>query len=143
MVAFGHACRATNNWRAGITLLVGDAHFRYANLLGPAERSKYLGSLEVWSEIKSVYDEYLKHYPSDNVARSKYAALAYLAAHFPEAHAQFQAVGDGLTTWYEFPNVPLESLKQIRDQTARIVAARPGGGNARTSRGGGAAKPSR
>jgi hypothetical protein len=38
-------------------------------MLAPAERSKYLGSHDVWSEIKSVYDEYLKHYPTDNEAR--------------------------------------------------------------------------
>jgi hypothetical protein len=127
MLAFGRACRAMKNWRAGITLLVVDAHFRYSNLLGlgPAEWSKYLGSPEVWSEIQSVYDEYLTHYPADDVARSKYAALGYLAAHYPEAHAQFKALGDRLTTWPYFPNFPLESLKRMRDQTARIVAGPP------------------
>jgi hypothetical protein len=123
MLAFGRDCLATKNWRAGITLLVGDAHLRYGNMLEPAERSKYLGSPEVWSEIKSAYDEYLKHYPADNVARSKYAALAYLAAHYPESHAQFEAVGDRLTTWYHFPNVPLQVLKQMRDQLAQVAAA--------------------
>jgi hypothetical protein len=127
MLAFGRACRATKNWRVGITLLAADAHLRnYATMFGPAERStSYLASPEVWSEIQSVFDEYLEHHPTHHPVRSKYAFLAYRAAKFPEAHAQFQALGDHLTTWWAFPNLPLEELKQIRDHTAQIVARRP------------------
>ena len=127
MIAFGKACRATKNWRTGITLLVGDAHLP---LLGHA-RAGQAGGLhevpEVWSEIKSVYDEYLEHYPNDNVARSKYAMLCWLGAHYPEAHAEFQAVGDRLTTWPDFPNFPLESMKGAREHTAKVIASRPRG----------------
>jgi len=141
MVASGRACLATKNWRAGITLLVGDAYLRYSNMLEPAERSKYLGSPEVWSEIKSAYDEYLNHYPSDNIARSKYAALGYLAAHYPEAHAQFQILGDQLTTWHYFPNIPLEGLKQMRDQLARIAAGQPRAGDVRAPKKDDSGKP--
>jgi hypothetical protein len=119
MLAFGRACRATKNWRAGITLLVGDAHQRYASSLGPAGRSQYLGRPEVWSEIKAVYDEYLVHHPNNDVARSKYAALAYLGGHHYEAYIQFKVLGDRLTTWPSFPNFPLESLKRMRADAAR------------------------
>jgi hypothetical protein len=143
MLAFGRACRATRNWRVGITLLAGDAHLRYASMLEPMERTKYLGSPEVWSEIKSVYDEYLKHHPNKDVVRSKYAALGYLGGHYREAHAQFEALGDRLTVWPIFPNIPLESLKRMRDDAARIVADSPREGNASAPQGDGAAKPSR
>jgi hypothetical protein len=130
MLAFGRACRATKNWWAGITLLAADAHLRYGTRLDPAERSKYFGSPEVWSEIKSVYDEYLEHRPYNDVARSKYAVLGYLAAQYPEAHAQFQALGDRLTAWPAFPYFPLETMKGMRDKTARIVAGKPRAGAA-------------
>jgi hypothetical protein len=123
MLAFGRACAATKNWRAGITLLAAEAHLRYANILG-ADQPKYLRSPEVWSEIKSVYDEYLKHYPSDNVARSEYAAIGYIGGHWSEAHSQFQILGDQLTTWPYLPKFPLASLKAMRDRTAQVVAGR-------------------
>jgi hypothetical protein len=122
MLAFGKACRDTKNWRAGITLLACDAHQRYAGLLEPAEASKYLGSPEVWNEIKSIYDEYLKHYPNDDIMRGRYAALGYVAERYPEAHAQFELVGDRLAVWQDSPNYPLESLKGMREFSAKVVA---------------------
>jgi biofilm formation protein (YliH/bssR) len=59
LLAFGRRCRDTRNWWAGMTLLCADAHSRYSNLLGDKKKA-YLASPEVWSEITSVYDEYLK-----------------------------------------------------------------------------------
>jgi hypothetical protein len=47
-----------------------------------------------------------------------------MAAKFPEAHAQFQALGDRLTTWSTFPYVPIEGMKRMRDHTADIVAGK-------------------
>jgi hypothetical protein len=130
MLAFGRACRATRNWYAGITLLGPEAHFRHASELNPADRAKYLGTPEVWSEIKEVYTEYLEHYPNKDVARSKYAVLAYMAHHYHEAHAEFQRLGDRLTAWPNFPYFPLAAMKQMRDVTARAVAASPPPGDA-------------
>ena len=127
MLAFGRACRATNNWRVGITLLAADAHYRYASTLEPEEETKYLGSPKVWSEIKAVFDEYLKHHPNNAVMRSKYAVLAYKAAEFPDAHAQFQILGERLTTWPTFPYLPIDTMRRIRDHTAQIVAGKLGG----------------
>jgi hypothetical protein len=66
----------------------------------------------------------LKHFPDDYVRRSKYAFLCYLGAHYAEAHAQFQAVGDHLTTWTVFPYPPLETLKRARDWTAGVVSGK-------------------
>lgn len=91
------------------------------------ERPAYMRRPEVWSEIQSVFDEYLKHCPWDAMRRSKYAFLCYLGAHYREAHAQFQAVGDDLTSWPIMPNVPLQTRQRMRDETARIVVAEPGG----------------
>jgi hypothetical protein len=120
MLAFGKACRDTKNWRAGITLLACDAYRRYTNLLPPPQRGRFLGSPEVLSDVKSIYDEYLKHSPDDDVARTKYAAILALTGQFPEAHAQFEILGDRLTQWTEFPYTPLAILKDMRDQSAKF-----------------------
>lgn len=125
MLASGRACRATNNWFAGITLLVGDAHLRYIGRLEPAKRTAHMKSPEAWDDIKSVYDEYLKHHPENHTARSKYAVLCYLGAHFAEAHVQFQALGDNLTRWTTFPYYPLETMQQFREHAARLVTGAP------------------
>ena len=129
MMAFGKACRATKNWRTGITLLAADAHNRYVSKLPPEERMPYMRRPEVWDEVRAVYDEYLTHFPDDNVERSKYAALCYMGGHVAESHAQFEILGDRLTTWPTFPNYTLPMMKQIREQVARAVGAKPAGGN--------------
>jgi hypothetical protein len=131
LMAFGEACRATGNWRAGITLLDGDAHLRYYSHLPREEGVRYMRRPEVWSHIRSIYDEYLGHYPNDDMLRSKYAFLCAAGAHHREAHAQFQKLGDRLTTWPVFPNVPLEALKSTRDFTANVMSGRIHRGNAR------------
>ena len=88
-------------------------------MLRGQEQTKYMSSPEVWSDIQSVYDEYLKHHPDDDVARSKYATLCYLGDHYPEADAQFQILGDRLTVWPTPPNLPMEMLKQMREEAAQ------------------------
>ncbi len=122
MLAFGKACAATKNWHNGITLLAADAHFRVWQRLPQGERVKYMRSPEVWNEVRSVYDEYFKHYPDDDVQRSKFAMICYLGAHYPIAHAQFQTLGDRLTTWQGPPQMPLERLKRAREHTENIIA---------------------
>ena len=121
MLAFGRACRDTKNWRTGITLLVADAHWRVAGELGGPEKVEYMSLPEVWADIQPVYDEYLKHHPNDDVARSKFATFCFSGGHFREAEAQYLALGDRLTEWYEFPNVPLEELKRIRKRNEELL----------------------
>ncbi|SIN84083.1 hypothetical protein SAMN05444166_1214 [Singulisphaera sp. GP187] len=121
MLAFGRACRDTKNSRTGITLLVADAHWRIASKLGGENQPKYLAVPAVWADIQSVYHEYLKHHPVDDVARSKFATFCYLSGHFREAEVQYVALGDHLTQWSEFPYVPLNQLKRNRAHNATIV----------------------
>lgn len=82
-----------------------DAHNRYAGQLGRDGMEKYLASPGVWSDITAVYDEYLKHYPDDYVARGKYASLGFASRHYIEANAQFQVLGENLTSWREIPSI--------------------------------------
>jgi hypothetical protein len=125
MLAFGRQCRNTKNWRAGITLLCADAHWRFACMPGE-NKNKYLALPEVWADIQSVYDEYLKHHPENHTARSKFALFCYLSAHYREAEVQYMALGNHLTQWSDFPFVPLDELKQIRERNARIVLGKEG-----------------
>jgi hypothetical protein len=125
MLAFGRACRDTKNSRTGITLLVADAHFRIAGRLGEKQQFKYMSLPEVWADIQPVYDEYLKHHPNDDVARSKFATFCYLGGHYREAEAQYVALGDRLTQWSEFPYYPLDVLKKFRNRTAEIIRTNP------------------
>jgi hypothetical protein len=125
MLAFGRQCRDTKNWWAGITLLCADAHWRIAGMPGN-NQNKYLALPEVWADIQSVYDEYLKHHPVDDIARNKFAIFCYLSAHYREAEVQYVALGDHLQQWSEFPYVPLNELKQNRERNARIVLGKEG-----------------
>jgi hypothetical protein len=125
MLAFGRQCRDTKNWRPGISLLVADAHWRIACKPGE-DQNKYLALPEVWADIQSVYDEYFKHHPVDDVARSKFATFCYLSAHYREAEVQYVALEGRLTQWTEFPFVPLGELKQNRERNARIVLGKEG-----------------
>ncbi len=125
MLAFGRQCRDTKNWKAGITLLCADAHWRIAGMPGQ-NQNKYLALPEVWADIQSVYDEYLKHYPEDDIARSKFATFCHLSLHWREAEVQYVALGDHLQQWSESPYVPLNELKQNRERNARIVLGKEG-----------------
>jgi hypothetical protein len=121
MIAFGRACRDTKNWSTGITLLCADAHLRLYNNLAQQDRLPYMTSPGVWPDISSVYGEYLGDYPDDAAERSKYAVLCFFAGRMKESHAQFEQLGEKLTTWPMFPNYPLATLKQIRDIVAHKI----------------------
>jgi len=120
--AFGRACRATKNWRAGLTLLAPEARLQIAMRLPPGEAKPYLAAEDAWGEARSIYDEYLGHYPYDAAQRTAYAAFAFLSGHITEADRQFETLGDGLVAQGPFT---LESLKRIRDIAAKLAKRPP------------------
>jgi hypothetical protein len=122
MLAFGRACRATKNWRAGITLLVADAHHRTALRLPKGQGVEYLRSAAVWDEIRAVYEEYLAHKPFNYHRRSEYAAYCYMCGRIAEAAEQFRTVGDDLVGSNSMPE---SWLQQIRAHLARPAQAAP------------------
>ena len=118
LMAFRQACRATGNWRGGLTLVAADAHVRWSMQLDQAEMIEYLHSPEVWGEVKAIYDEYLGHYPRDDAARSVYAGIAYRGSHHAEAEKEFNALGDRLVGSRAFP---LEDARKYQDFFARMA----------------------
>ncbi len=119
MLAFGRACRDTKNWRAGITLLLADAHCHASHYLPSAtEKANYMKSKEVIQDIWAVYTEYLQYRPNDNSVRSRFAAFCYLCSCYKEAHEQFQIVGDNLAWDHEFSET---WMKDTRARTAAYI----------------------
>jgi hypothetical protein len=122
MLAFGRACRATNNWNTGIPLMVAVAHLRLTEQLGDDEAKRsYLRRDDVWGEIASAYTEYLKHHPRDNFARSHFAYYACICSRHEEARRQFRQVGADLRWGF---TITEEAMKQAREAVSGRGAVR-------------------
>ncbi|MFL5329809.1 MAG: hypothetical protein ACJ8C4_12935 [Gemmataceae bacterium] len=114
ILEFGKKCRETKNWRAGITLLVGEAHLRQAKYLESQGQSvgAYLKQPHVWEEIRAVNDEYLSHFPHDHDSRSRYACLCFLAEQYTEAHRQFLRLADRVIPQRDFDAAWIKKAKE-------------------------------
>lgn len=129
MLAFGRACRDTKNWRAGITLLVADAHYN-VRLELPTEGAKneYMRRTDVWEDIATVYTEYLKKNYTDHSARSRFAMLCYLCGRYSVSHRQFLLLGDNLCwDWHYSEKVVKDTrnfVVKYADEPAKEVAAK-------------------
>jgi hypothetical protein len=114
-IAFGRACRDTQNFRARIPLLLASAHSEASHRLPDGDqRRAYLGRDDVWNDLHMVFEEHLKRFPDDAENRTHYAALAYLAKQYDEATRQFRTLGDRLRPDRYFPE---EFLKRARDES--------------------------
>ena len=125
MLDFGQACASTHNWPTGITLILADAMINYTANIPGTEQKKFFRKSENWNAIAIVFEEYLKHYPDDYGALSKYAFLAYMSGQVEVAHRVFQGLGDNLTTWPEKSSPPISSLRQARDIVAQAAGSLP------------------
>ena len=121
MLAFGRACRDTKNWRAGITLLLADAHRQASHQLAKDEQRKYLYSDEVWKDIWEVYTDYIGHYPYDHVAHSRYAAYSFLCGRHAESGKHFRALGKNFVYPRDFSEKWINEVRAIvaKDQADR------------------------
>jgi len=122
MLAFGKACAATKNWQNGIILLSADSILRHYAAMPKATRNQYLFQAENWTAIQTVHDEYLKHYPDDFGALTKYAFLAYWAGRVDVAHTLFERIGENITPWTESCTVDIEHIREVRARAAKFMA---------------------
>jgi hypothetical protein len=111
MMEFGKACRATKNWRGGITVIAASVHIRWAFQLDAMEATAYLQSPGVWEDGKSIYEEYLSHHTKDVAIRSEYAGFTYFCGRRDEAAKQFNILGDKIVGCWSYP---LEQMKQFK-----------------------------
>lgn len=92
MLAFGRECRATENWRARIPMILASAHLELAQQSGnPGE---YFSQPNVWDELQSLYEAYLSFYPNGRLDRSNYAKIAAASGHWDVAAKQLDMLGD-------------------------------------------------
>ena len=125
MLAFGKACRATEE-------LAGRDHparRRRPPPLFQRLRPERAGEVPEKAGGLVRHSTGLRRVPEAFPQRRRRAeqvrrVLLHLAR-YPEAHAQFQILGDRLTTWSTFPFYPIESLKRMREDAARFVAGKP------------------
>jgi hypothetical protein len=125
MKQFAEACKATKNWRGGITLVAAEMHPRWTMLLEPDERVKYFYTPATWEDGKAIFEEYLSHYPYDNVARSNYAGFAYFCGKRAEGAEQFKRLGENVVGSKFYPLAQLMQFKaSLEDQARRDEEAK-------------------
>ena len=94
------------NWDSGIPLILIDAHFDAARYvqgvdLAAQRRAYFQANPQAWTDVKAVYDEYLRRVPDSRYHRSRYAEIASWAGQWEEAERQFKAMGDRFSfTWF-------------------------------------------
>jgi hypothetical protein len=125
LLAFGRACRDTKNWEGELTLLWADARFRACLYMEKEEQTKYLHSQEVRDDIKTVYEEHLKHSPGDNEERSRYAAYLFVCGLYTEADKQFKILGDSIHYFFRWPKKWMEQARAYSAEQAAKEKEKP------------------
>jgi hypothetical protein len=117
MLAFGRACRDSENWERGYPLIVVEAHQKIADMLpSDAAKSAYFRQPDVAADVLYVYAKSVELYPEDMPMRSRYAYYCYLCGHPRRAHRQFELIGDKLW-WGDMFTETL--MKQTRTKAAK------------------------
>jgi hypothetical protein len=126
LIAFGRACRDTENWTSGIPLLVADAYFRWVDKADDNERLAFVNTKELSGDIPRVYDAYLERYPYDTAERTNFAVYCTTWGQYRAADQLFQMLGTGpLPGTGKFKE---KYIKEIRDIVAEeLNAARKSG----------------
>jgi hypothetical protein len=92
MIAFGRECLHTENWRAGIPMVLARAHRSAADASGDVKT--YYARPEVWEDLSAVYEGQLVNFPDDTKRRSEYIIVAARAEKWDVVRAQFELLGD-------------------------------------------------
>jgi hypothetical protein len=120
MLAFGRECLETQNWRAGIPMILVQVHQQIAD--DSADSSEYLHRAEVWADLRDVYEGGLVVFPEDTRRRSEYAKLATKCGQWNVASKHFAILGD-------HPDMDVfisqESYDYLRRKAKRLSVAAP------------------
>jgi hypothetical protein len=114
MLAFARECRQGGNWKGRLPFIMVEAHQNLAqyNRNNPAA---YFLQPEVWPDIKSVFEPYLKQNPNAAYERSRYAFFAGACGQWDESHRQFTQLGKDVD---QRPFGDAATLEQFRRQAA-------------------------
>ncbi len=94
------------------------------------DRGAYLANPEVWRDIKSVFESYLKLHPNSYLDRNWYAKAAVDGAHWAEANEQFTLLGDHPGQSYFPDQAAYDSVrKQAKEKTEHHRNQKPDDGS--------------
>ena len=119
MYAFARTCQkeAAQFPFAGCILV--EAHYENDKILYRADKkSDFLGSENVWKEVREVYENILRKYPDYLRARFYYAYFAYLARQNKIAAEQFDILGN---RWA--PNTAWDDTDEYNKGRVRVYTA--------------------
>lgn len=122
LLAFGHECLETQNWRGRLPHLLLDVHESVASEWGGGEE-QYFHQPEVWADIQAVLGPFTKKYPRVRYWRSRYAYWACRCGHWVEAHRQLVQLGKDV-----HPEAfgGADRLEDFRQEAARHAGVKAG-----------------
>lgn len=92
VLRFGRECLQGGNFYGRIPFILAEAHHRIAeDALDP---DAYLRQPEVWEDVKTVYEGYLRLFPDHDWHLNGYAKWATQCGRWNEARQLFQKIGD-------------------------------------------------
>ncbi len=132
-LAFLHELVGISNGESGIAFRLVDYHWNSAmpenakvDETPVVFNAPYYARPDVWTDIQSIFEPYVRHHPTDMASRSCYARYAWWTRHWDVADRQFQILGeDGDNGFFGGP-VAYNALRA--DMHERLAA-----GNAPTS----------
>jgi hypothetical protein len=108
---FAYQCYRTKNWHAHIALLLDVDRIMYPIV------NQYVippsSDPVTWRNNKAVYEGYLKEYPEDRYARSRYAVVCVRSGRPDVAAEQFKALKDRPWTWMFQSRQQYERYREI------------------------------
>ncbi|HYF50088.1 MAG TPA: hypothetical protein VEJ63_11820 [Planctomycetota bacterium] len=107
LLSFGKECLASNKWAEKVPFILVDAH--NAVCRSRQNNENYFENPNVYSDIKEVYEGYLKRFPSDHFRRSEYAKYAHYCGDWNKVHELFTILGDN-ADWRAF-NSAMDMVK--------------------------------
>ena len=110
MLEFGRECVATGLWEDLIPFILMAAHQK-------CEHAGYYKQPEVWNEVESLYQTYLKKFPKNNVQKSAYCNYAIKAEKWDVAKRLMDELGD-FATYYGFEGRLAACREEIKKHTA-------------------------
>ena len=116
LLAFGHQCLETENWRGGIPMTLIKIHEQLAGQTPDADA--YFAQPAVKKDINDVFAPHLLNFPDDMNKRCTYAKYAMRCEDWATAKAQFDIIGDAFDRSV-FPSKEL--YEHDRDKAARLA----------------------
>ncbi len=118
LLAFGHQCADTGDWRTWIPRELVNAHRELA-AYDPNPAAYWLRA-GVWDDCRTVEAEYIKRYPKDPDHRNAMAEIAVKCRQWRAADEQFKALGDRADPSL-FGNGSAAALDEARRTAARLA----------------------